>query len=405
MQSLAPRDDFPILARQINGHPLIYLDSAASSQKPLAVIAAMDRFWRESNANVHRGAYALSEEASAAYEGARAAVARFIGARSAREVIFTRNATEGVNLVAQTWGLANLAAGDRVLLTEMEHHSNLVPWHMLAARTGMVLDFIPVTDEGRLDLAAYEQLLERGPKLVAFSLMSNVLGTIPPARAMIARAHAAGAVVLCDGAQAVPHMPVSMRDLDCDFLAFSGHKMLGPTGIGALYGKRALLEAMPPFLGGGDMIREVHLRSFVPNDLPWKFEAGTPAIAEAVGLGAAVAYLTELGMERVAAHEATLASEMIACLSEIPGLRIIGPTDGERGAAVSFTIEGVHPHDLATLLDREGIAIRAGHHCAQPLMERFGISATARASAYVYTTSGEIEALAAAVARARTVFA
>jgi cysteine desulfurase/selenocysteine lyase len=404
IDALAPRADFPILSQQVNGKPLVYLDSTASSQKPLAVLEAMERFYRTDYANVHRGAYALSEAASSAYEGARQTVARFIHARSAKEIVFTRNATEGLNLVAQSWGLANLHAGDVIVLTEMEHHSNLVPWQIVAARTGARLEFVPVTDDGVLDLAVYARLLEMQPKVVAFSLMSNVLGTIPPAREMIAQAHAAGAVAICDGAQAVPHLPVDVRDLDCDFLAFSSHKMLGPTGIGVLYGKRALLEAMPPFLGGGDMIREVHLRSFTPNDLPWKFEAGTPAIAEAVGLGAAVAYLRDLGMEHVAAHEAQLAERMIAALSAIPDLRIIGPKTGPRGAVVSFTIAGIHPHDLATLLDQDGIAIRAGHHCAQPLMERFGLPATARASAYVYTTSSEIAALAESVTRARELF-
>jgi cysteine desulfurase/selenocysteine lyase len=403
--ALAPREDFPILSREVHGKPLVFLDSAASSQKPTVVIDAMDTYYRQTHANVHRGAYTLSEEASAAYENARKAVARFLHARSFREIIFTRNATEGLNLVAQTWGWANLKAGDVVLLTEMEHHSNLVPWQMLAARVGLQLEFIPVTDGGELDQAAYTRLLEHHqPKLVAFSLMSNVLGTVPPAKAMIAQAHAAGAVVVCDGAQSVPHLPTDVQDLDCDFLAFSGHKMLGPTGIGVLYGKRALLEAMPPFLGGGDMIREVHLRSFTTNDLPWKFEAGTPAIAEAVGLGAAVAYLTKLGMARIAEHEAALTQRMLATLGQIAGLRIIGPTAGPRGAVVSFTVEGIHPHDLATLLDQDGIAIRAGHHCAQPLMERFDLPATARASAYVYSTSAEIAVLAASVERAQRLF-
>ena len=403
--ALAPREDFPILSRRVHGKPLIFLDSTASSQKPTAVIDAMDTYYRQTHANVHRGAYTLSEEASAAYEAARKAVARFIHARSTREVIFTRNATESLNLVAQTWGVANLAAGDVIVLSEMEHHSNLVPWQMIAQRTGAVLEFIPVTDEGLLDQSAYAQLLdEKKPKLVAFSLMSNVLGTIPPAQAMIAQAHAIGAVVVCDGAQSVPHLPTDVRELDCDFLAFSSHKMLGPTGIGILYGKRALLEAMPPFMGGGDMIREVHLRSFTTNDLPWKFEAGTPAIAEAVGLGAAVDYLMQLGMANIAAHEARIAQRMIHLLMQIDGLRIIGPTDGPRGAVVSFTIEGIHPHDLATLVDQDGIAIRAGHHCAQPLMERFGLPATARASAYVYTTSDEIVALAISIERAKRLF-
>ena len=404
--ALAPLDDFPILVRRVHGKPLIYLDSTASSQKPQAVIAAMDTYYRTYNANVHRGAYTLSEEASAAYEDARKLVARFINARSTRELIFTRNATESINLVAQTWGLTQIHAGDTILLTEMEHHSNLVPWQMLAARTGATLGFVPVTPEGLLDQAAYADLLAlHHPKLVAFSLMSNVLGTIPPAQAMIAQAHALGATVLCDGAQFVAHCPTDVRDLDCDFLVFSSHKMLGPTGIGALWGKRALLEAMPPFMGGGDMIREVHLRSFTPNELPWKFEAGTPAIAEAIGFGAAIAYLTHLGMQHVATHEQALARYMIAQLRQISDLRIFGPLDGPRGAVVSFTIAGVHAHDLATLLDRDGIAVRAGHHCAQPLMERYDIPATARASAYVYTTSADIDALVASLERARAVFA
>ncbi len=408
---LAPREDFPILARQVHGKNLVYLDSTASSQKPLAVIEATDLFYRTYNANVHRGAYVLSEESSAAYEGARKKVARFIHARSSREVIFTRNATESINLVAYTWGMANIHAGDVILLTEMEHHSNIVPWQILAARTGAELVYIPVTDEGLLDLDTYARLLEeRQPKLVAFSLMSNVLGTIPPAQTMIAQAHAAGATVLCDGAQYVAHCPTDVRELDCDFLAFSGHKMLGPTGIGVLWGKRAILEAMPPFLGGGDMIREVHLHDFTPNDLPWKFEAGTPAIAEGIGLGVAVDYLTQLGMDQVAAHEEALTRYMLDRLSAVAGrsgakgLRIVGPTSGPRGAVVSFTMEGIHPHDLATLLDQDGIAIRAGHHCAQPLMERFGLPATARASAYVYTSSADIDALVASVERAKNVF-
>jgi cysteine desulfurase / selenocysteine lyase len=402
---IVSRDDFPILQETIYGKPLVYLDSGASSQKPRAVIDAMTNYYEHKNANVHRGAYALSEAASNAYESARKTIARFIHARSTKEIIYTRNTTESINLVAQTWGLANIHNGDTILLTEMEHHSNLVPWQILALRTGARLEFVPVTDDGLLDLDTYASLLTKyTPKLVAFSLMSNVMGTIPPAKEMIALAHAAGSTVLCDGAQSVAHQPTDVRSLDCDFLAFSGHKMLGPTGIGILYGKRALLEAMPPFMGGGDMIREVHLQSFTPNDLPWKFEAGTPAIAEAVGLGAAVEYLNKIGMTRVSAHETTLATYAIDSLSTIPGLRIIGPLGGERGAVVSFTLDGIHPHDLATLLDREGIAVRAGHHCAQPLMERFSLPATARATGYVYTTSADIDALTAGVAKAAKLF-
>ncbi len=406
IEALAPRADFPILARPIHDHPLIYLDSTATSQKPASVLDAMDFYYRQTNANVHRGAYTLSEEASEQYEQARRHIARFLHAHSWREIIFTRNTTEGINLLAWTWGLTQLKAGDTILLTEMEHHSNLVPWQILAQRTGAQLAFVPVREDGRLDLDAYRQLLEaHTPKLVAFSLMSNVLGTIPPARLMVELAHAAGATVFCDGAQSVAHLPTDVRDLDCDALAFSGHKMLGPTGIGVLYGKRALLEALPPFMGGGDMIGEVHLHAFTPNALPWKFEAGTPAIAEVIGLAAAITYLEQLEMARVAAHETALVDYMLTRLSAIPGLRIIGPTDAvDRGAVVSFTLAELHPHDLATLLDRDGIAIRAGHHCAQPLMERFAVPATARASAYVYTTSAEIDSLGDAIERARRLF-
>ncbi len=403
--SLAPRADFSILGREIHGKPLVFLDSAASAQKPLAVLAAMDKFATTSYANIHRGAYTLSEEATAAYEGARKRIARFINARSVREVIYTRNATEAINLVARTWADAHLDEDDVILLTEMEHHSNIVPWQLAAARTGARLVYVPVTDEGELDLDAYTRLLEEErPKLVAVTMMSNVLGTLPPIQQMIAHAHAAGAIVLVDGAQAVPHVPVDVRALDCDFLAFSGHKMLGPTGIGVLWGRRELLEAMPPFMGGGDMIREVHLSGSTWNDLPWKFEAGTPAIIEAVGLGAAVDYLSALGMERVHAHEQALTAYALERLASIADLTIYGPPANRRGGVVSFTLADIHPHDLATLLDREGIAVRAGHHCAQPLMERYRLPATTRASFYVYTTSAEIDVLVAALERARDIF-
>jgi cysteine desulfurase/selenocysteine lyase len=406
LASLAPRADFPILAREINGKPLAFLDSAASTQKPTAVLDAMDHFARTSYANIHRGAYTLSEEATRAYERARKNVAKFINARSARELIFTRNTTESINLVARTWAEANLRPGDAILLTEMEHHSNIVPWQLAAQRTGAQVFYTPITDEGELDLAAYDTLLERHqPRLVAVTQMSNVLGTLTPLTQVIARAHAVGALALVDGAQGAPHLPVDVRALDCDFYAFSGHKMLGPTGIGALWGRAELLEAMPPFLGGGDMIREVTLAGSTWNDLPWKFEAGTPAIIEAVGLGAAVDYLRQLGMERVRAHERALTSYALERLSAIPGLTIYGPPAERRGGVVSFTLGDIHAHDLATLLDREGVAVRAGHHCAQPLMERFGVAATARASFYVYTTSAEVDALAEALERARAVFA
>ena len=404
--ALAPRSDFPILAREIHGKPLIFLDSAASSQKPTQALEAMETFARTSYANIHRGAYTLSEEATLAYERARKKVARFIHARSAREVIYTRNTTESINLVARSWADANLRAGDTLLLTEMEHHSNIVPWQLAAARTGAHVAYVPVTDEGELDQEAYARLLEETrPKLVALTQMSNVLGTLPPVREMIQQAHAVGALVLIDGAQSVPHTPVDVQALDCDFLAFSGHKMLGPSGIGILWGRQELLDAMPPFLGGGDMIREVTLEGSTWNDLPWKFEAGTPAIIEAVGLGAAVDYLSGLGMENVRAHEHALTEYALMRLGAVPNLHIYGPPADRRGGVVSFTLGDIHAHDLATLLDREGIAIRAGHHCAQPLMQRYQLAATARASFYVYTTSAEIDALAEALEHAATVFA
>jgi cysteine desulfurase/selenocysteine lyase len=366
----------------------------------------MDQFARTSYANIHRGAYTLSEEATRAYERARKNVAKFINARSAREVIFTRNTTESINLVARTWADANLRAGDAILLSEMEHHSNIVPWQLAAQRTGARVSYTPITDEGELDLAAYDALLERQkPKLVALTQMSNVLGTLTPLSELIAKAHAVGALVLVDGAQGAPHLPVDVRALDCDFYAFSGHKMLGPSGIGVLWGRAALLEAMPPFLGGGDMIREVTLEGTTFNDLPWKYEAGTPAIIEAVGLGAAVDYLRQLDMEQVRAHEHALTVYALERLRAIPGLTIFGPPAERRGGVISFTLGDIHAHDLATLLDREGVAVRAGHHCAQPLMERLQVAATARASFYVYTTSAEIDTLAEALEHARAVFA
>jgi len=406
IDALAPRADFPILAREINGKPLVFLDSAASAQKPEAVLVAMETFAREHYANIHRGVYTLSEEATAAYERARKKVARFINARHAREIIYTRNTTESINLVARTWADANLHDGDAILLTDLEHHSNIVPWQLAAQRTGARLLYTPITDDGLLDLDTLYRLLDtERPKLVALTQMSNVLGTLPPVAAIIERAHAVGALVLLDGAQSVPHTPVDVRALGCDFLAFSGHKLLGPSGIGVLWGRQELLEAMPPFMGGGDMIREVHHDTSTWNDLPWKFEAGTPAIIEAVGLGAAVDYLSALGMERVRAHEQALTAYALERLAAVPDLTLYGPPAEQRGGVVSFTLGEIHPHDLATILDREGIAVRAGHHCAQPLMERYGLAATARASFYVYTTSTEIDALAEALDRARGVFA
>ena len=399
------RKDFPILSRQVHGKPLVYLDSTASSQKPTVVIEAMNHYYQTYHANIHRGVYQISEEATIAMDKARVKIARFINARQSKQVIFTRNTTESINLVAYSWGTENIHADDLIVLTEMEHHSNLVPWQLLAQRTGAHLEFIPVSDDGLLRLDIYQQLLQRQPKLVAFTHMSNVLGTINPAKEMIAQARAAGAIVLLDAAQSVPHLPVNVEDLDVDFLAFSGHKMLGPTGIGVLYGKRALLEAMPPFMGGGDMIRSVHLRESTWNDLPWKFEAGTPAIAEAIGLGVAVDYLTELGMAAVQQHEREMTSYALEQLRAISDLKIYGPDASQRGGVISFTLDDIHPHDLASIVDQEmGVAIRAGHHCAQPLMERFGLAATARASFYIYTLPEEIDILVQGLRKAQQIF-
>ncbi|RME12687.1 MAG: cysteine desulfurase [Ardenticatenia bacterium] len=402
----AIRQQFPILQRQVHGKPLVYLDSAATSQKPLAVIDAMDRYYREYNANVHRGVHTLSEEATAAYEGARKRIARFINARSPRELIYTRNATEAINLVAATWGRANLTPNDAVLITEMEHHSNIVPWQILRDQIGFELRAVPVTDEGYLDMDAFDRLLDERVKLVAVTHMSNVLGTINPIAEMTAKAHAVGALVLVDGAQSVPHMPVDVQALDIDFLAFSAHKMAGPTGIGALWARRELLEAMPPYMGGGDMIAFVSLERSTWADLPHKFEAGTPAIAEAIGFGAAVDFLSELGMENVRAHEIEITEYALEALSEVPGLRLLGPRKAaDKGGVASFVLDGVHPHDIASILDAEGVAVRAGHHCAQPLMQRYNVPATTRASFYVYTTREEIDRLVEALHVVRKVFA
>ncbi len=399
------RKDFPILERQVHGKPLVYLDSTASSQKPRAVIEAISKYYETYNANVHRGVYEISEEATAAMEKARVKVARFINARQGKQVIFTRGTTESINLVAYSWGNAHIAAGDVIVLTEMEHHSNLVPWQLLAQRTGARLEFVPVTDDGLLRLDVYAQLLQEQPKLVAFTHMSNVLGTINPVQEMIAQAHAAGATVLLDAAQSVPHMPMDVQALDADFVCFSGHKMLGPTGIGVLYGKRELLTAMPPFMAGGDMIRTVSLRDTTWNELPWKFEAGTPAIAEAIGLGVAIDYLNALGMENVRRHEQELTQYAMEQLQAVPGLTIYGPEAARRGGVISFTLGDIHPHDLASILDQEaGVAIRAGHHCAQPLMECLNVVAMARASFYVYTIKEEIDALVEGLQRAIQIF-
>jgi len=399
------RADFPILSREIKpGVPLVYLDSTASSQKPLSVIQIMDDFYRFSNANIHRGIHALAEEATAKYEDARAKVARFIGSPSARQIIFTRNATESINLVAFTWGRKYLKSGDVVVLSEMEHHANLVPWQILSEQIGIRLEFIEVTPEGLLDMESYERVLKLEPRLVAFTHMSNVLGTINPAAILIQKAHQAGALALVDAAQSVPHLPVNVTELDADFLVFSSHKMCGPTGIGVLFGKKELLENMPPFMGGGDMIKRVELRSFVPNALPYKFEAGTPAIAEAVGLGAAVDYLNQLGMDAVAAHEQIMIDYALDRLAEVPGLKVFGPAAPMKGGVASFTLDAIHPHDIAQVLDNDGIAIRAGHHCAMPLHDKFGLPATARASFYLYNTPAEIDKLISALYKVKKVF-
>jgi len=364
----------------------------------------MDGFYQRSNANIHRGVHTLAEEATALYEDARQKIARFINAPSARQIVFTRNTTESINLLAYTWARANLKAGDIVLLTEMEHHSNLVPWQILSTERHIKLEFIPVTEDGLLDLEAYHSLLSRGPKLVSFTHMSNVLGTINPVGELTRQAHEVGAVVIIDGAQSVPHFLVDIQALDADFLAFSAHKMCGPTGIGVLFGKTELLESMPPFLGGGDMIKEVKLRSFRPNDLPHKFEAGTPAIAEAIGFGAAVDYLGKIGMDVISVHEQDITKYALERLEEIPGVKIFGPPVERRGGVVSFTLAGIHPHDVAQILDRDGIAIRAGHHCAQPLHEKFGIPATSRASFYLYNRMDDVDRLVDGLYKVKKMF-
>jgi cysteine desulfurase/selenocysteine lyase len=390
----ALRADFPILAREVRpGVPLIYLDSAATSQKPLAVLDAMDGYYRNSNANVHRGIHVLAEEATSMYEAGRESIRRFINAASVKEVIFARNTTEAINLVAYSWGRANIHAGDVIIYTEMEHHSNLVPWQMLAKETGARIEVVPVTDGGELDLGVLDMLLKLEPKLVCVSHMSNVLGTINPITDIARRVHAAGALLLVDGAQSVPHLPVDVQSLGADFLAFSGHKMCGPTAIGVLWARQALLEAMPPFMGGGDMIRRVYLREFKANELPYKFEAGTPAIAEAVGLGAAAEYLTEIGLPAIHAHEQQIVAYAIERLEEVPGVRVYGPAADRRGGVAAFSLENVHPHDVAQVLDRDGIAVRAGHHCAMPLHDRYDLPATSRASFYLYNVMEDVDRL------------
>jgi cysteine desulfurase/selenocysteine lyase len=387
--------DFPILSRTIHDRPLVFLDSAASSQKPTAVLSAMDHYYETTHANVHRAAYTLAEEATNAMEGARASVARFIGATDPDEIIFTKNATESINLVARSWGAANLQAGDAILLTQLEHHANIVPWQQLAAERDLEIRWIPLTEDAQLDLDDLDRLLD-GVKLLGISAMSNVVGTITPVRRLADAAHAAGAVVAVDACQYVPHVRTDVHALGADFLSFSGHKMLGPTGIGVLWGRKELLDAMPPFLGGGGMILDVRLDGFVPADVPHKFEAGTPPIAETIGLAAAIDYLDGLGMEAVRAHEISLTAYALRNLTERFGERIeiYGPAEpDQRGGVMSFGFDGIHPHDLSQVLDQHGVCVRPGHHCAKPLMRVLGVGATARASWYVYNDESDVDAL------------
>jgi cysteine desulfurase / selenocysteine lyase len=399
------RSAFPALEREVNGQPLAYLDSGASAQRVLASIQAVDRYERSHHSNVHRGSHTLSAEATAAFEGARATVADHIGASDRREVVFVRNATEAINLVARAWGGANLAAGDRIVLTEMEHHSNIVPWQQLAESVGAEIDWVPVTDDGLLDLARLASLIERRPKLVAVTHVSNVLGTENPIAEIARLAHEASALLLVDGAQAAPKLPLDVGELGADFYALTGHKLYGPTGIGALWGRLELLREMPPFMGGGSMIRKVTKAGTTYAEPPARFEAGTPAISQAIGMAAALRWLDALGMPAVLAHEREIAAYALERLPEVPGLRIFGPPAGpERLGPVSFELEGVHAHDVAEVLDRHGVAVRAGHHCAQPLMDRLGVPATARASFGVYTTPEEIDRLAEALLDTRRVF-
>ncbi|GMQ77686.1 MAG: cysteine desulfurase [Anaerolineae bacterium] len=397
--------DFPILQQDAYPEiPLIYLDNAATSQKPSAVIEAMSHYYESYNANVHRGIHRLSEEATAAYEGARQRIADFIHAPDPATVIYVRNTTEAINLVASSWGRVHINQGDEILLTEMEHHSNIVPWQLLAEEKDAVIKYLPFNADGTLTLDKLEEYLTDRTKLFAFTAMSNVFGTINPVKELVKAAQAVGAITLIDAAQSVPHLPVDVIDLDCDFLAFSAHKMCGPTGIGILYGKRYLLEQMPPFMGGGDMILRVRLDGSTWNELPWKFEAGTPSIAEAIGFGAAVDYLQELGMDSIHAHEQYLADYALEAMSELKGICLFGPPSKQRGGVVSFSLKGVHPHDVSQILDSDGIAIRAGHHCAMPLHQQLKIPASARASFYMYTRTEDIDRLVTSLNRVRKIF-
>jgi cysteine desulfurase/selenocysteine lyase len=397
------RADFPILSTTAHGKPLVYLDNAATTQKPKAVLEAIASYYTTGNANVHRGVHYLSGKATDLFENARARVATFLGAASPREIVFTRNATEGINLVAQSWGRASLRAGDEVLISAMEHHSNIVPWQLLCEEKGARLRVIPMSDSGELDMAAFAGLLSARTRIVAVSAMSNALGTVNPVEEIVRQAHAAGAVVLVDGAQASYHMPIDVQAIGCDFFVLTGHKVYGPTGIGVLYGREALLEAMPPWQGGGDMISSVTFERSTWNVLPYKFEAGTPHIEGAVGLGAAVDYISAIGMERIQAHERDLLAYGTELLEQVPGLRLIG-TAPRKASILSFVLDGIHPHDIGTIVDREGVAIRTGHHCAQPVMDRLGIPATARASLAMYNTREDIDALAAALQHTLKVF-
>jgi cysteine desulfurase/selenocysteine lyase len=402
----ALRLDFPILSRKIHGKPLVYLDNAATTQKPMSVIMAMTAYYERTNANVHRGVHTLSEEATSLMEASRRKVAQFIGTTDAEEIIFTRNATEAINLVAYAWARRQLKPGDEILLTEMEHHSNIVPWQFVARDTGAVLRYIPVTEDGFLDLSGLDRLVTPRTKVMAVTHMSNVLGTLNPVEDLARRAHAAGALFVLDGAQSVPHLPVDVKALGCDFLAFSAHKMAGPTGLGVLWGRREILEAMDPFLGGGDMISEVYPDRSTWNELPYKFEAGTPNITGAVAFGASIAYLSALGMDRIRAHEIELTGYALGALkAAFPEIVLYGPSDARRkGGVVSFNLPGAHPHDVGTILDRDGVAIRAGHHCCQPLMRRLGVAGTARASFYFYNTREEVDAFVASLAQVKKLF-
>jgi cysteine desulfurase/selenocysteine lyase len=398
------RQDFPALGTKVHGKPLVYLDSAATTQKPKAVLDALLRYYAEENANVHRGVHLLSQVATQAYESGRTRIRQFLNAAHDREIIFTRGTTEGINLVAQTYGRRNLKAGDEVLITAMEHHSNIVPWQMICEEKGAALRVVPVSEAGELLLDEYRRLLSERTRLVAVTHVSNALGTVNPVQDMIMLAHAKGIPVLVDGAQAVPHMPVDVRGLDCDFYAFSGHKLFGPTGIGVLYGKAELLEAMPPYQGGGDMISAVSFEKTIYNTLPYKFEAGTPHIAGVIGLAAAIDYVEQIGRDQIAVHERELLEYGTELLTAIPGLRLIG-TAREKAGVLSFTLDGIHAHDIGTILDMEGVAVRAGHHCAMPVMKRFGVPATARASLAFYNTRADLDALAKGIHKVIEVFA